>query len=252
MVALECMFFTNIHLPSSFPHSLVSKEFACSAGVLPQCSRHRFDPWVGKIPWEGDGNPLQCSCLGNSMERGTWWATAHGVARVRHDWATKPTTHGRGAECTVAWSILLFIVSPKSCQFFKIPLKCDFPRSSQWKRGLELGRCVWLSILPLTSYAALGRWLFFFNFILCLKFIILYWFCQTSKWIRHRYTCAPHPEPSSLVPPHTLPLGRPSAPAPSIQYRASNLDWRLVSYILYMFQCHSPKSPHPLPLPQSP
>ena len=40
--------------------------------------------------------------------------------------------------------------------------------------------------------------------------------------------CVPHPEPSSLLPPHTIPLGRPSAPAPSIQYRASNLDWRLV------------------------
>ena len=66
------------------------------------------------------------------------------------------------------------------------------------------------------------------------------------------YLCS-HPEPSSLLPPHTLPLGRPSAPAPSIQYRASNLDWWLISYmILYMFQCHSPKYPHPLPLPQSP
>ena len=62
-----------------------------------------------------------------------------------------------------------------------------------------------------------------------------------------------HPEPSSLLPPHSIPLGRPSAPAPSIQYHASNLDWRLVSYmILYMFQCHSPKSSHPLPLSQSP
>ena len=60
-----------------------------------------------------------------------------------------------------------------------------------------------------------------------------------------------HPEPSSLLPPHTIPLDRPSAPAPSIQYRASNLDWRLVSYmILYIFQCHSPKSSHPLPLSQ--
>ena len=46
-----------------------------------------------------------------------------------------------------------------------------------------------------------------------------------SKWIRHRYTCVPHPEPSSLLPPHTIPLGCPSAPAPSIQYRTSNLDW---------------------------
>ena len=87
---------------------------------------------------------------------------------------------------------------------------------------------------------------FFFNFT------TLYWFCHISKWICHRYTCVPHPEPSSLLPPHTIPLGRPSAPAPSIQYRASNLDWRLVSYILYVFQCHSPKSSHPLPLPQSP
>ena len=56
-----------------------------------------------------------------------------------------------------------------------------------------------------------------------------------------------------LLPPCTIPLGHPSAPAPSIQYRASNLDWRLISYkILYMFQCHSPKSSHPRPLPQSP
>ena len=76
---------------------------------------------------------------------------------------------------------------------------------------------------------------FFLYFILFFNFIILYWFCHISTWIRHRYTCVPHPEPSSLLPPHTLPLGRPSAPALSIQYRAWNLDWRLVSYmILYV------------------
>ena len=41
--------------------------------------------------------------------------------------------------------------------------------------------------------------------------------------------------------------------APSILYPASNLDWPFISYmILYMFQCHSPKSSPPLPLPQSP
>ena len=94
---------------------------------------------------------------------------------------------------------------------------------------------------------------FIFNFILFLNFTILYWFCHILKWIRHRHTRVPHPEPSSLLPPHTIPLGHPSAPAPSIQYRASNLYWRLVSYmILYIFQCHSPKSSHPLPLLQSP
>ena len=92
---------------------------------------------------------------------------------------------------------------------------------------------------------------FFFNFIL-FNYTILYWFCHTSTWIRHRYTRVPHPEPHSLLPPHTIPLGCPSAPAPSIQYHASNLDWWFVSYILYKFQCDSPKSSHPLPLPQSP
>ena len=94
---------------------------------------------------------------------------------------------------------------------------------------------------------------FLLNLILFFNFTILYWFCHISKWICHRYTCVPHPELSSLLPPHTIPLGCPSAPAPSIQYCASNLDWWLVSYmILYIFQCHPPKSSHPLPLPQSP
>ena len=93
----------------------------------------------------------------------------------------------------------------------------------------------------------------FILFFLFFNFTILYWFCHISTWICHRYTRVHHPEPSSLLPPRTIPLGRPSAPAPTIQYHASNLDWRLVSYmILYMFQCHSPKSSHPLPLPQSP
>ena len=66
------------------------------------------------------------------------------------------------------------------------------------------------------------------------------------------YTCS-HPEPPSHLPPHTIPLDHPSAPAPSTLYHALTLDWRFFSYmILYMFQCHSPKSSHPLPLPQSP
>ena len=98
--------------------------------------------------------------------------------------------------------------------------------------------------------AYLQDWLFssFFNLNLFVLmeanyFTILYWFCHTSTWIRHGCTHAPHPEPPSHLPSCTLPLGHPSAPAPSILYPASNLDWRFVSYmILYMFQCHSPKS----------
>ena len=84
-------------------------------------------------------------------------------------------------------------------------------------------------------------------------FTILYWFCHTLTWIHHRCTWVPNPEPPSHLRPHTISLGHPSAPAPSILYSASNLQWWFISYmILYMFQCHSPKSSHPLPLPQSP
>ena len=36
-------------------------------------------------PGEENGNPLQYSCLGNPMDRGAWWATAHGSVRVGHD-----------------------------------------------------------------------------------------------------------------------------------------------------------------------
>jgi len=38
-------------------------------------------PGLGISPGEGNGNPLQYSCLENSMNRGAWWATVHGVAK---------------------------------------------------------------------------------------------------------------------------------------------------------------------------
>ena len=96
--------------------------------------------------------------------------------------------------------------------------------------------------------------LFFLIFIFTLfYFTILYWFCHTLTWIHHRCTCIPKHEPPSHLPPHNISLGHPHAPAPSMLYPASDTDWWFVSHmILYMFQCHSPKSSHPLPLPQSP
>ena len=38
-------------------------------------------PGSGRSPGEGNGNPLQYSCLENPMARGAWWATVHGVAK---------------------------------------------------------------------------------------------------------------------------------------------------------------------------
>ena len=51
-------------------------------------------PGSGRSPGKGNGNPLQYSCLGNPMDRGAWWATVHGVTRVRRNLATKPPPSG--------------------------------------------------------------------------------------------------------------------------------------------------------------
>ena len=51
------------------------KEAACNAGDL------GLILGSGRLPGEGSGNPLQFYCLENSMDRGAWWATVHGVAK---------------------------------------------------------------------------------------------------------------------------------------------------------------------------
>ena len=51
------------------------KESACNAQDLSSI------PGSGRSPGEGNGYPLQYSCLENSMERGAWGATVHGVAK---------------------------------------------------------------------------------------------------------------------------------------------------------------------------
>ena len=70
------------------PHSSVGKESACNAGELDSI------PGSGRSPGEGNGNPLQYSCLENLMDRGAWQATGHGAARVGHNLATKERERG--------------------------------------------------------------------------------------------------------------------------------------------------------------
>jgi len=58
-----------------FPVDLVGKETSCNAGDLGSV------PGSGRCLGVGNGNPLQYSCLENSMDRGAWWATVHGLAK---------------------------------------------------------------------------------------------------------------------------------------------------------------------------
>ena len=62
-----------------FPGGSDGKEAACNAG----------DP-VLSLGWEGparegNGNQLQYSCLEDSMDRGAWWATIHGLQKIEHN-----------------------------------------------------------------------------------------------------------------------------------------------------------------------
>ena len=58
-----------------FPGGSDGKESTCNSGDLGSI------PESGRSPGEGNGYPVQYSCLKNSMERRTWQATVHGVAR---------------------------------------------------------------------------------------------------------------------------------------------------------------------------
>ena len=58
-----------------FSGGLDGKESACNAGDS------GLSPGSGRSPGERNGNPLQYSCLENSMDRGAWQATAHGVTK---------------------------------------------------------------------------------------------------------------------------------------------------------------------------
>ena len=60
-----------------FPGGSDGKASVCNAGNLGSI------PGLGRSPGEGNGNPLQYSCLENPMDGGDWWATVHGVAKSR-------------------------------------------------------------------------------------------------------------------------------------------------------------------------
>ena len=83
------------------------KNQPASAGDL----RDLGSVWgLGRSPGEGNGNPLQYSCLENPMDRGAWWATVHGVTEL--DTAERLSTH---LQARFTWTnISISVTFPKS------------------------------------------------------------------------------------------------------------------------------------------
>ena len=200
-----------------------------------------------KIPWMEEPGRLQSM---GSLRVGHDWATSFSLFTFMH-WRRKwqPTavflpgkSHGQKS---------LAGYSP-----------CGDTKSDTTK-WLNNNKAMFIFIITICSYykkdskLLIFKSFFFTNFFKILFYFLTLQYCIGFAIYQNESATGIHVFPilkaSSLLPPHTIPLGHPIAPAPSIQYCALNLDWRLVSYvILYIFQCHSPKSSHPLPLQQSP
>ena len=61
-----------------FPGGTVAKNLPIKAGDVKDMG---LIPGSGRSPGEGNGNPLQYSCLENSKDRGAWWAIVHGITK---------------------------------------------------------------------------------------------------------------------------------------------------------------------------
>ena len=68
--------YCSIFVPRDFPGGSDGKESACTAGDLGSI------PGLGTSPGEGNGYLLQYSYLENSIDRGAWWTTVHGIAEL--------------------------------------------------------------------------------------------------------------------------------------------------------------------------
>ena len=93
----------------------------------------RLIPGSGRSPGEGNGNPLQCACLGNPRDRGAWRATVRGVAKesdmTKYLLNTLPALGLLGEGYTFAILLILPSCLPRGCTTLHV-LSSLFPSAS--------------------------------------------------------------------------------------------------------------------------
>ena len=94
-------------LGACFPGGSDGKESACNVGDPGSISG------LGRSPGEGNGNLLQYCCLENSMDRGIWWATVHGVTKSR-TWLSNFTFY---VGCIDIYNYYVFLLDWSLCHF---------------------------------------------------------------------------------------------------------------------------------------
>ena len=88
--ALQTVSFLSESPLNSFPGNLAVKNLPAHTGDSYNAGDTVLIPGSGRSPWEANGNPPSILAWGNTMDRGAWQTTGHGVARVRQDLVTKP------------------------------------------------------------------------------------------------------------------------------------------------------------------
>ena len=125
MERIESWIWLNIRRIDSFPGSSVSKESVWNAeytGLIPV---------LGRSSGEGNGNPLQYSCLENPMNRGSWQATVHGVTKSQ-TWLSNWHTQ----EIQIIWI-------PVHSQTWKPELENSETKISDWRVYMQLVYVAW-------------------------------------------------------------------------------------------------------------
>ena len=115
-------FVHQFDLQKGFPGGSVGKESACNVGDQSSI------PGSGKSPGEGNGYPLQYSCLENPMNRGAWRATVQGVAKNQTWLNDKPF---------LSFPSFQFSSVAKSCPALCDPMDCSIPGLPVHRQLLE-------------------------------------------------------------------------------------------------------------------